>query len=52
MPIEIKEILIRAFVGSERESQNLQDKPREKKAIKIADTAKVFTDMMKQKHER
>ncbi|MDZ4784707.1 MAG: DUF5908 family protein [bacterium] len=52
MPIEIKEILIRAFVGGERESKSIQEKPREKKAINLTTTVKIVTDMMKQKNER
>jgi hypothetical protein len=56
MPIEIKELLIRAFVGNQQGDEEDAENPSEKESLQVAQTAQdsiaVFSNMLKQEKER
>jgi len=56
MPIEIKELLIRAFVGNQAVDEDEVSDPSEMEAAKGAQTAQesiaIFSNMLKQEKER
>lgn len=53
MPIEIKELLIRAFVADTKtQSKNHKEKPKEKQANTLFDSLAMIANMLKQEKER
>jgi hypothetical protein len=56
MPIEIKELLIRAFVGNQQGDNEEAEDPSETESAQTAQTAQdsvaVFSNMLKQEKER
>lgn len=52
MPIEIKELVIRAFVGNENPSDYKPENQNEKKASKEQDVVSIVANMLQQKNER
>jgi uncharacterized protein DUF5908 len=53
MPIEIKELVIRAFVtDTKTQSKSRKEKPKEKQVNNLYDSLAVVTNMLKQEKER
>jgi len=52
MPIEIKELLIRAFVGDNTTGDREPAKPQEKEVNTMMDSVAVIANMLKQEKER
>lgn len=52
MPIEIKELVIRAFVGNENPSDYEPESPKEKKASNEQDVVSIVVNMLQQQDER
>jgi len=52
MPIEIKELIIRAFVSDQKQNNNEEEKPKEKKISNNQDALSVVSNMLKQEKER
>ena len=52
MPIEIKELLIRAFVGDQNKQDEKPEDPQQKQVNTLMDSVAVIANMLKQEKER
>ena len=52
MPIEIKELLIRAFVSEKSEDNQMEESPKVEQENNAQDTLAMIANMLKQEKER